>query len=133
MDALIGGKLLDTTVLIDLSRGNGAAAEYVDSERATGTALFISVISAMELVAGCRNNEETAQIKKLVAEFSLLHLAPAASVTAYKLMLLFNRSHGLTIPDALIAATAVTNDLELASDNARHFAMIPDLRLERPY
>jgi hypothetical protein len=36
MDALVTGKLLDTTVLIDLSRGNSTAAEYVDSERTAG-------------------------------------------------------------------------------------------------
>lgn len=133
MDAFVSGKLLDTTVLIDLSRGSSAAAEFVDNERSVGTALFVSVISAMELVGGCRNKQEVAEIKKLVAEFSLLHLSPAASAEAYDLMLLFNRSHGLTIPDALIAATAVVNKLELASDNVRHFAMLPDLRLERPY
>jgi tRNA(fMet)-specific endonuclease VapC len=63
----------------------------------------------------------------------LLHLSPASSARAYELMLLFNKSHGMAIPDALIAATAVTNNLELASDNVRHFAMIPDLRLQRPY
>jgi predicted nucleic acid-binding protein len=133
MDALVTGKLLDTTVLIDLSRGNSTAAEYVDSERTAGTILFISVISAMELVAGCRNKQEVAKIKKLVAEFTLLHLSPASSARAYELMLLFNKSHGMAIPDALIAATAVTNNLEMASDNVRHFAMIPDLRLQRPY
>jgi len=48
-------------------------------------------------------------------------------------MLLFHKSHGLVIPDALIAATAVTNNLELVSNNVRHFAMIPELRLHRPY
>lgn len=87
----------------------------------------------MELVGGCRNKGEVAEIKKLVAEFSLLRLSPATSAEAYDLMLLFNRSHGLTIPDALIAATAIVNKLELASDNVRHFAMLPDLRLERLY
>ena len=61
------GKLLDTTVLIDLSRGDADAADFIDAARVSGTPLFISVISA------------------------------------------------------------------LASDNARHFKMIPGLAVERPY
>jgi predicted nucleic acid-binding protein len=48
-------------------------------------------------------------------------------------MLAYSRSHGLTIPDALIAATAITQELELATDNDRHFKMIPELSVERPY
>ena len=87
----------------------------------------------MELIAGCRDKEEVAKIRKLVAEFTLLHLSPTASAHGYEFMLLFNKSHGLVIPDALIAATAVTNNLELVSNNVRHFAMIPELRLQRPY
>jgi predicted nucleic acid-binding protein len=78
MDALVTGKLLDTTVLIDLSRGNSTAAEYVDSERTAGTTLFISVISAMELVAGCRNKQEVAKIKKLYTKKR--HVQPARVV-----------------------------------------------------
>jgi len=48
-------------------------------------------------------------------------------------MLAYSKSHGLAIPDALIAAMAITQSLELASDNERHFKMIPDLMVKRPY
>jgi hypothetical protein len=42
-------------------------------------------------------------------------------------------SHGLLIPDALIAATALEFNLTLCTKNIRHFQMIPDLELFRPY
>ena len=129
----MNGKLLDTTVLIDLSRRSSAAADYIDAEHALHTPLFLSVVSAMELVAGCRDKSEVEQIKKMVADFGLVHLTPAISVKAYEFMWLYNKSHGLAIPDALIAATAVSQNLVLASDNIRHFAMLPELLLERPY
>jgi predicted nucleic acid-binding protein len=48
-------------------------------------------------------------------------------------MLMYSKSHNLAIPDALIAATALILDLELATDNERHFKMIPDLNVKRPY
>jgi tRNA(fMet)-specific endonuclease VapC len=129
----MSGNLLDTTVLIDLSRGNIDAANFVDECRARQTPLFISVISAMELIFGSRNKAEVELIKKLIADFTLLHLSPAESAQAYELMLTYSKSHHLTIPDALIAATALVRQLELATDNERHFKMIPDLMVNRPY
>jgi len=129
----MSGKLLDTTVLIDLSRGNTAAADFIDNSRTAQTPLFISVISAMELIFGCRDQAEVEKTKKLTANFTLLHLSPVVSAKAYELMLTYSKSHNLAIPDALIAATALTNDLELATDNARHFRMISRLIVNRPY
>ena len=127
------GRLLDTTILIDLSRGNADAAQFIDVTVANGIPLFVSVISAMELIVGCRNKEEVTKAQKLVASFDLLHLSPVESKRAYDLVLVFSKSHSLAIPDALIAATALVHDLELASDNDRHFRMISDLRVQRPY
>lgn len=46
MDSSMIGKLLDTTVLIDLSRGNTEAASFVDTAFASNVPLSISVISA---------------------------------------------------------------------------------------
>jgi tRNA(fMet)-specific endonuclease VapC len=129
----MSGKLLDTTVLIDLSRGNTDAASFVDTAFASGVPLFISVISAMELIAGCRDKTEVEKAKKLVAAFILIHLSPVVSAKAYDLMLTYSKSHGLAIPDALIAATALVQGLELASDNDRHFNMISGLAVKRPY
>lgn len=129
----MSGKLLDTTVLIDLSRGNQIAADYVDNESKAGTPLSISMVSAMELVAGCRNNNEIAKAQKLLAKYSRIPLSPLISQRAFDLIVAYTKSHGLQIPDALIAATALVEALELMSDNDRHFRMIPNLTVSRPY
>ena len=129
----MAGKLLDTTVLIDLSRGKLDAADYVDSERQVGTELFVSVVSAMELIVGCRNKAEVVKAEKQIADFQLIQLTPAMSQKAYELITTYSKSHGLMIPDALIAATALTESLELMSDNDRHFKMIPNLIVARPF
>ena len=126
-------KLLDTTVLIDLSRGNADAAEFVNTCRDSGIDLFISVISAMEVIAGCHDTVEVHKAQSLIADFGVLQLSSVESAKAYALMLAYSKSHGLSIPDALIAATALTRALELNSDNDRHFRMIPDLIITRPY
>ena len=127
------GKLLDTTVLIDLSRGNPDAADFVDAARGSDIPMYVSVIFAMELIAGCRDKAETRRAEQLIDSFGLVQISPSASSRAYDLVRAYSRSHGLTIPDALIAAVAVTQDLELATDNERHFGMIPELAVKRPY
>jgi len=129
----MAGKLLDTTVLIDLSRGKPEAADFVDNERRVGTDLFISVVSAMELLVGCRDKAEVRKAEKQIADFKLIQLTAAMSQQAYTLILTYTKSHGLMIPDALIAATALIESLELMSDNDRHFKMITNLIVARPY
>jgi hypothetical protein len=133
MGMLMAGKLLDTTVLIDLSRGKSDAADFVDNERRLGTELFVSVVSAMELLVGCRDKAEVHKAEKQIADFKLIQLTSTISQQAYTLILTYTKSHGLMIPDALIAATALIESLELMSDNVRHFTMIPNLTATRPY
>lgn len=129
----MSGRLLDTTVLIDISRGDTNAANFVDASTDAESPLYVSVISAMELIAGCRDKTEVQRARKLIADFNLIQVVPSDSAKAYELMLTYSKSHGLAIPDALIAATALTRDLELATDNQRHFNMIPNLKVEIPY
>jgi predicted nucleic acid-binding protein len=45
----------------------------------------------------------------------------------------FSLSHGLQIPDALIAATALEHGLPLNTKNVRHFQMTPGLIIHRQY
>lgn len=130
---LMSRKLLDTTVLIDLARGNVQAAEFVDGERRTQTDLSLSIISAMELVVGCRDKSEISKIGQLLADFTVVDLTPAISWRAYDLVVAFSMGHGLVIPDALIAATALVEGIPLVTHNVKHFAMIPGLVVTQPY
>jgi len=60
-------------------------------------------------------------------------MTPAISAQAYDWLLSHSKSHGLLIPDALIAATALVREMELATDNVRDFKMLPGLRVGKPY
>jgi predicted nucleic acid-binding protein len=129
---VVGDNLLDTTVLIDLSRGDEFIAKYIDELRESNTGLFISTVSAMELIVGCRNKEDVQKAQKLLADFQLLPLTPEISEKAFQLIISFSKSHGLLIPDALIAATALIEKIELITDNIKDFKMIPDLKYSKP-
>lgn len=125
--------LLDTTVLIDLARGNEQAADFIGQSHKTTRLLAVSVVSAMELIVGCRNKNEVKQAQTLIAEFSLLQMTPAISSQAYDWLLNYSKSHNLLIPDALIGATAFIQDMELVTSNIKDFQMLPDLLIKRPY
>jgi predicted nucleic acid-binding protein len=95
--------------------------------------IVISAISAMELVAGCRNSNELVGAQRFVATTTCLPISPTGSALALQWMEAFTLSHGLMIPDALIAATAVEYHLPFYTKNMRHFQMLPGLQVIRPY
>jgi predicted nucleic acid-binding protein len=87
----------------------------------------------MELVVGCRNKTEVNQVQHLISEFTLIQLVPAISNQAYDWLINYNKSYGLLIPDALIAATAFIQNMELVTDNLKDFKMLPGLQVRKPY
>lgn len=127
------GMLLDTTLLIDLSRGNEQAADFIEQQKKQIPLLAVSIVSAMELVVGCRNKQEVKLAQQLIAEFSLIPLSAAISNQAYQWLITYSKSHGLLIPDALIGATALVEELELVTDNIKDFKMLAGLQLRQPY
>ena len=124
----MAGFLIDTDVLIDISRGNGDAADFVD---ALPEEIFIGRISAMELIIGARNKRDQKVIEKFISLFSIKELSDSIGQEAHQRLNQYAKSHGLTLADALIAATAIVNDLDLVSKNEKHFRPIKELRFSK--
>ncbi len=124
--------LTDTDILIDAARGHPDALAFLNTQR-TGPGISISLISSMELVAGCRDAAELRQVQQFLRQVTPLPLSASTSQSAYQLMESYSLSHGLQIPDAMIAATALEHQLTLYTKNTRHFRMIPGLTVHRPY
>jgi predicted nucleic acid-binding protein len=120
--------LIDTDVMIDVSRGNDDAASYVDSLGDTA----ISIITAQELIVGARDKRDLAAIDSLISIYALEHIDAAIGLRAYGLLKRHAKSDGLRTFDSLIAATAIERGRVLVSGNRRHFAMIDELRIEVP-
>jgi predicted nucleic acid-binding protein len=125
--------ILDSDVLIDLARGDARAVDLVDGLISQGERPAISIITEMELFLGARTKAEQRSVRQLVQRFEVLPTSEMISVRARKLTVRYARSHGLTIPDALIAATAIANRALLLTRNVRHFSFIPRLRVRAPY
>lgn len=119
--------LFDTDVLIWAQRKKADAFELIGnaSER------FISVQSYMELLQGARNHSEIHVIKSFLSEadFQTLPLTENIGHRALIYIEEYALTAGLRSADAIIAATAVENNLALATSNQKHFKAVKELKL----
>jgi predicted nucleic acid-binding protein len=114
--------LLDTTVLIDVLRGMGAARRLLDM-RASGEVPFLCCVNVEEIWRGIRPEEESAA-GRLVDGLQLADLGVAEGRLAGR----WRReaaARGVTLSqaDCLIAAAAVGVGARLATGNPKHFPM----------
>lgn len=121
--------LIDSDVLIDVSRGKAVAREYVD---ALPEGWGISQVSALELIVGARDNRDLREIDTFLAAWVIIPLRSSTGTRAYKLLKQYAKSHGLHVFDSLVAATAMEERLTLLTKNRRHFGMIEGLDLAIP-
>ncbi len=125
--------LVDSTILIDFSRGNEEAVEFLDHARINNEEMSISVISSMELIIGCRDKVDLQKTQKFLSEFEIIDISIPISRKAYQLIIQYSKSHGLVIPDAFIVGTALEENLKLVTSNVRHFEMISGVTIQKPY
>ena len=76
-----------------------------------------------------KNKKEVSLIKKTFTDFEIIEINESISIKAQKLIEQFSKSHGLLIPDALIAATALEFQLPLSTLNVSDFKFIPNLQI----
>ncbi|MBE9048319.1 type II toxin-antitoxin system VapC family toxin [Pleurocapsales cyanobacterium LEGE 10410] len=120
--------LVDTDILIDVANNISTAIDRLQLEART-LSLAISVITQMELIVGCRNKTELQHLKKFLQDYELFAINESVSIQAIELVETYRLSHGLLIPDALIAATAITWNIPLLSKNQKDYRFIPELNL----
>jgi predicted nucleic acid-binding protein len=124
--------LIDSDILIDVERGVADAVAFMLAQNSlAGTQ--ISAVTAMELLIGCRNAAELRLVKSFLGNTTIHEINPAISLLARDWVASYFLSHGLLIPDALIAATAKVLGMPLYSKNVKHFQMLPALMVIRPY
>ena len=123
--------LVDSDVLIEHLRGKTAARDWLVNARRTSGPLAISVVSLTEVAGGMRS-PELREVMRLLGSMKRFEVTEQVAWRAATLMNEYRRSHsGIGLGDYLIAATALTGGLELASLNIRHYPMFPGLA--RPF
>lgn len=123
--------LLDTSILVDLLHGRYSAREWIDSLAVE--ARYISVVTAVELYAGCANKREQQKLARELDLYQIVWLDERMSERALNLYRSLRLSHGVGFLDCLIAATALEKNFVLATLNLKHFKPIAGLVVKRPY
>ncbi|MDI6687562.1 MAG: type II toxin-antitoxin system VapC family toxin [Desulfobacterales bacterium] len=120
--------IFDTDIFIWIQRGNKKAAKLMEMSEER----HLSVQTYMELLQCAKNKNQHKHIKDFLTAFDFIVL-PLTENIGHRASIYveeYTLASGLRSGDAIIAATAVENNLPLASSNVRHFKMIKDLQLK---
>jgi len=119
---------VDTDIVIDAGRKVTEAIDCLQhiEQRAM---LGVSVITQMELMAGCRNRRAFRILERFLRRFEIISLNEAIADTGIALLRRYRLSHGLLIADASIAATALTVETNMVTKNQRDYRFIEGLKL----
>ena len=117
--------LIDTDVLIWHLRGNLRAGHFMKNDEAKA----LSAVTYMEIVRGLHDKEEARRWKSFLNGFDIEVLPIEENISAKAMFWMdeYALSHGLEIPDALIAATAEIHGLVLITGNMADYRFLPGL------
>lgn len=119
--------LVDTNILIEIYRDNQSIIERV---RHIGQGnIAISAVTSAELIFGARNKKELQVIQKDLKKLTVINIEADISVRFIQLIENFSLSHKLSLPDALIAATAICRNLPFYTLNIKDFIFIKEIEL----
>lgn len=121
--------VLDSTVLIDVSRGHPGATRFLDDAVDRGE--IWSVTPVRTEVRWAMRPSETATIERLFASIYWLEVSTDVADRAGDFGRRFGPSHGLSVIDAIVAAAAEFLSADVVTHNLRDFPMFPGLT--RPY
>ena len=123
--------LVDSDILIEHLRGKVTARDWLVRVRQASGPLAISVVSLTEIAGGMRSPERR-EVMRLLGSMRRFEVTEQIAWQASTLMRKYRRSHsGIGLGDYLIAATALSEGLELATLNVRHYPMFQ--KLARPF
>jgi len=117
--------LFDTDMFIWVQRGHKQAALKIEH----AALRYLSVQTYMELLQGAKNKDQHRQIREFLDAFNFITL-PLTENIGHRASIYIEEyalSNGLYSGDALIAATAVENNLPLVTSKGKHFRFIKDL------
>ena len=117
--------LVDTDVLVDFLRGYSKAVAFVN--RHSGRIVLSSIVVA-ELYAGVKGNTEESALDSFISLFPVLPVTGEIAKAGGLYKRDYGKSHGIGLADAILAATAETENAELTTLNIKHYPMLKGVR-----
>ncbi len=117
----------DTNIFIEIYKGNIIIIDVVKTIEQQNIA--ISDVTCAELLYGARNKKELQTIRKDLNKLTILPIESDISKMAVALVEKYALSHKLSLPDALIGATALFHNIELYTLNLKDFRFLENIKL----
>lgn len=113
--------VVDTDILIDYLRGYPDAIAFLE---ANVEELCISAVSVAELYQGVREGIERTALRAMTSAVTVLAMNEEIAEIAGLYRRDFGKQLGCGLADCMIAATSTFHDLDLVTQNAKHFGML---------
>lgn len=121
--------LIDTNILIYHTNGSEVALDFL-TKLTDESSLNISILTKIEFLGWDKHTPEGFEKCKKLIEFANVY--PLDEEVANKAIEL-KRQVNIKLADAVIGATALVNDLKLATRNVDDFEMLGELDLMNPF
>ena len=120
--------IYDTDIVIWVQRGNEKAARLIEKD----IDRHLSVQSYMELLQGAKNKTHHKYVKDFISDFAFSILPFTENIGHRALIYVeeYALSSNMRAGDAIVAATAVENNMKLVSSNVKHFKVVNELQLK---
>ena len=120
--------IFDTDIFIWIQRGNVKAAKLMEKAEEK----YLSIQTYMELLQCAENKTQHKQTKDFLTSFGFVVL-PLTENIGHRASIYveeYTLSSNLRAGDAIIAATAVENNMMLTSGNVKYYKVIKELKLK---
>jgi len=123
--------LCDTDVMIDYwdAKNKRHAQTHSILENIGRENIALSAITKMELMLGATNKTDLAKTAKNLAGYNIVLLNSAITLKAFDLLQDYLLSHSLSLPDSIIASTAIITGFNLFTYNTKDYRYISELKL----
>ena len=120
--------LVDTDIFIDHFRNFKSSTAFIEN---TAADIAVSVLTVTEILSGkdCEKSEVRSQIEDFFSSMKKIEVDLNMAKKAGE----FRRVYGISLVDAIIAATAFELKIPLCSRNKKDFGKIKQIELKIPY
>jgi predicted nucleic acid-binding protein len=130
MDENVNGYLLDTNILIYYWNGDIPLSELERVEDILKHSFIISIITKIELLGWKKHTSEGfIKAKEFLRRAEVISVDDKLADLTIELRI----NNNIKLADALIAASALLNDLVLVTRNEEDFSMLDSLEIYNPF
>lgn len=125
----MGRYLIDTNVVSDFFTASLPESGIVFLSNIIDDLPIISIITQIELLCWNIDDDTLSKIKEFIDDCVIVDISPKVVAECVHL----RRKKKIKLPDAIIAATAIANNLTLITRNTKDFEAITGLSLLNPF